>query len=316
MTDKRLSLEHIIRNIAEGKFTPSDEPKVSLEHAIRNVHEAIGNLGTDKYQGSQFKNVRSVTPHIKPDQHSQAAETASKMRSNVKEKGSMTLHGKVSEEAESVPYGTKVRRKISIVGRPDDADPKSEKSTLNKLGQIKTKIVDEEKVIPGLTPVVLDPPLLQVSPDGDKLSSTANKPQRDKLKKIVKESIKEDAATSIATKAAGGLGKKLIPGVGAAYGVADAISRAKSGDYVGAGLAGASGVASLVPGVGTAVSAGLDAANIYRDYKAGAFNDTKDEPKQAEPAKAPEPTKPISTSNVNKPQKAKSTIKPFKGFKK
>ena len=48
MSDKRLSLEHIIRNIAEGKFTPSDEPKVNLAHAIRNVHEAVGTGGSDK----------------------------------------------------------------------------------------------------------------------------------------------------------------------------------------------------------------------------------------------------------------------------
>ena len=39
MSDNRLSLEHIIRNIAEGKFTPSDEPKITLEHTIKNVHE-------------------------------------------------------------------------------------------------------------------------------------------------------------------------------------------------------------------------------------------------------------------------------------
>ena len=48
MSDKRLSLEHIIRNIAEGNFTPSDEPKVSLEHAIRNIHEGVGIIGSDK----------------------------------------------------------------------------------------------------------------------------------------------------------------------------------------------------------------------------------------------------------------------------
>ena len=52
MSDKRLSLEHIIRNIAEGKFTPSDEPKVNLAHAIRNVHEAVGTGGSDKPAGT------------------------------------------------------------------------------------------------------------------------------------------------------------------------------------------------------------------------------------------------------------------------
>jgi hypothetical protein len=393
MADNVLSLEHIIRNIAEGKFTPSDEPKVNLSHAVRNVHESIGIIGTDKYQGTQFRTAKTVAPVIKPG-HNEKAETASNARNVAKNDRSLTAHNKVSESAPSdmsgvtisnytaesgkkkvvketpapnygdaatvaqwpaaesgkkkvkecfgtmggqgnevgsygrntesgkkkikeaaEPEGTIERRKVKFVARPDDADPKSSKSTLGRLGQIKTKIIDEEKVIPGKTPVIIDPYLKQISPDGDKLAG--NRPQRDRLKTIVKEAIKEDAATSIATKAAGGLGKKLIPGVGAAYGVADAISRAKSGDYVGAGLAGASGVASLVPGVGTAVSAGLDAANLYRDYKSGAFSDTKDEPKAAEPAKPSEPVKPTTTvsTNVNKPKPIKQT-KPFKGFKK
>lgn len=82
-------------------------------------------------------------------------------------------------------------------------------------------------------------------------------------------------------KVAGKMLGKAIPGVGLAFGAADAYDRAKKGDYVGAGMAGLSGLASLVPGVGTAAAMGLDAANLARDYKAGEF----DSPQTASAAK-------------------------------
>jgi hypothetical protein len=90
----------------------------------------------------------------------------------------------------------------------------------------------------------------------------------------------EGIAGTVAGRAA-----KLLPGVGLAYGAYDAYDRAKEGDWTGAAMAGASGIASLVPGVGTAVSAGLDAANLARDYKAGKFSgDTAVAKKDAAPA--------------------------------
>jgi len=100
------SLEHIIRDIREGKCE-CEKKKDSLEHAIRKVakkeyessygakdskpvEEGIGTLGTDKYQGTEFKSIRTATPHIKPPSgegtHSQAPENASRLRSIAKEK--------------------------------------------------------------------------------------------------------------------------------------------------------------------------------------------------------------------------------------
>lgn len=66
----------------------------------------------------------------------------------------------------------------------------------------------------------------------------------------------------------GVLGKiagKALPGAGLALGIADAYNRWKKGDVTGAAISGASGVASLMPGVGTAASLGLDAYNAMRD---------------------------------------------------
>lgn len=86
------------------------------------------------------------------------------------------------------------------------------------------------------------------------------------------QQVAAGAAGYGAAKAAGKMLGKAIPGVGLAFGAADAYDRAKKGDYVGAGMAGASGLASLVPGIGTAAALGLDAANLARDYKAGEFS--------------------------------------------
>ena len=77
------------------------------------------------------------------------------------------------------------------------------------------------------------------------------------------------AAKAGAMKAGGKMLGKLLPGVGLAFGAKDAYDRYQQGDYLGAGLAGLSGVASLVPGVGTAGALALDAANLARDYKKG-----------------------------------------------
>ena len=86
----------------------------------------------------------------------------------------------------------------------------------------------------------------------------------------------EDATASLGKAALGGAGKtlaKALPGVGLAIGAKDAYDRFQKGDYTGAGIAGLSGVTSLIPGVGTAATLGLDAANLARDYKRGEFDD-------------------------------------------
>lgn len=68
-----------------------------------------------------------------------------------------------------------------------------------------------------------------------------------------------------------GLGKsflKKIPLIGALAGIGFGISRAAKGDWSGAGLEVASGLASTVPGFGTAASIGIDAALIGKDAMA------------------------------------------------
>ena len=62
---------------------------------------------------------------------------------------------------------------------------------------------------------------------------------------------------------------KRIPVVGFFIGLYDAASEALEGDYGQAGIAFASGVASTLPGYGTAISIGLDAANAGIDAAYG-----------------------------------------------
>ena len=71
------------------------------------------------------------------------------------------------------------------------------------------------------------------------------------------------------TKGVGkGVGKSLakkVPLVGAAMGAIFAVDRLRKGDFLGAGLELASGIASIFPGIGTGISVGIDAALIARD---------------------------------------------------
>jgi len=96
------------------------------------------------------------------------------------------------------------------------------------------------------------------------------------------------AAGQAALGTAGKTLAKALPGVGLALGAKDAYDRFQKGDYTGAGIAGLSGITSLVPGVGTAATLGLNAANIARDYKRGEFDD----PATATPPAAGQGAKP------------------------
>ena len=81
------------------------------------------------------------------------------------------------------------------------------------------------------------------------------------------------AATQAATKAglwagAKSVGKtalKALPGVGLAMGAYGAYSRIKEGDYLGALGEAASGIAGLVPGIGTAAAVAIQGGLAYRD---------------------------------------------------
>ena len=201
---------------------------------------------------------------------------------------------KIKEEAEA--SGTIARRKVKDVPRPDDEDPKSEKSKLSRLAQIKMKIIDEEKTIPGKTPVILDPVLKQVTPEGDMKS--ANK----RYKKIVKEAIAE-AKLPVAGIAGSGLG--VMDKLSTAY------NQAKAGEYKKAlstaGTAAVQGALTYTPGLGTALQvmaptpAGAATSEFERQKKLG--------------VKPAETTKPAS-SNSSSLKKDKSSFGPdTSGFK-
>ena len=82
--------------------------------------------------------------------------------------------------------------------------------------------------------------------------------------KIVGKLMGKSAAKIAGKGIAKSLAKK-IPLLGAVAGVAFGIERAMKGDFLGALGEVASGVASTVPGVGTAISVGIDAALVAKD---------------------------------------------------
>ena len=90
-----------------------------------------------------------------------------------------------------------------------------------------------------------------------------------KIGQKVTKKVATKTVTKVAVKSAGkGLGKsvlKKIPLVGLGLGAAFAIDRLRGGDWSGALMELGSGAASMIPGVGTAVSVALDAGLIAKD---------------------------------------------------
>ena len=72
-------------------------------------------------------------------------------------------------------------------------------------------------------------------------------------------------ATKLAAKTAVKVGLKKIPVVGLIAGLGFGVQRLMKGDITGALMEAGSGIASTIPGPGTAISAGLDAALIAKD---------------------------------------------------
>lgn len=89
-------------------------------------------------------------------------------------------------------------------------------------------------------------------------------------KSIAKTATKKAATKAVTKAGAKALGKsalKKIPIVGALAGLGFAYSRAKEGDWSGAGLEALSGILGSIPGLGTGASMAIDAGLMARDIK-------------------------------------------------
>ena len=112
------------------------------------------------------------------------------------------------------------------------------------------------------------------------------------LKKGAKKVAAKVGGKAIAKVGAKALGKgllKKIPFVGMGAGLLFAGQRLMAGDFKGAMLEAASGIASTIPGVGTAVSIGLDATLAAKDM--GVLPGQKQAEDQQSGLQAPDPTK-------------------------
>ena len=86
---------------------------------------------------------------------------------------------------------------------------------------------------------------------------------------VIRDVMPKGAAAKAGAKAGASVGgkaiSKFVPGLGLVAGLGAAGADLASGDYTGAGLNALSGLTSLLPGVGTAASLGLDAVNFMRE---------------------------------------------------
>lgn len=107
--------------------------------------------------------------------------------------------------------------------------------------------------------------LLNAGADTAKDFLTSNTAQ----KALIKEGTEQVAEQGIkaGVKGAGKALGKIAPGIGGAMSAKSAYDRASKGDYIGAGLDVVSGVASFIPGIGTAIAMGADALNAIKDIK-------------------------------------------------
>ncbi len=85
----------------------------------------------------------------------------------------------------------------------------------------------------------------------------------------INEKVAKKTGAKLGTKAALKVGVKKVPGIGLVFGTVFAGMSAVKGDWTGAGMEFCSGLASCVPGWGTATSFAIDAALIAREAQKG-----------------------------------------------
>jgi hypothetical protein len=105
-----------------------------------------------------------------------------------------------------------------------------------------------------------------VAPQAAQQAANAEQSLVSRIRQTAANKITGLAQASPILGSVGRVAGRVLPGAGAALGGVEAYNRAQAGDYLGAGLAGIGGVASLVPGVGTAIGLGTTGINAARDY--------------------------------------------------
>jgi hypothetical protein len=117
--------------------------------------------------------------------------------------------------------------------------------------------------------------------------------------------LTEGNTGAIVKDIAGKAVRRAVPVVGTALSWDEAYDRWKQGDRTGAVISGLAGGAYLIPGVGLAAGAALDAANVGRDIKAGQYDDLPQQAKDWYDEKS-KSVKDLGQSIQNAGQKLKS----------
>lgn len=154
-------------------------------------------------------------------------------------------------------------------------DPETQKFIKNEVGieaEKQGKAVTREEfnkakatATPTGKPPAVAPDILKVPPATPTTVANATPAASKKVERgVIKKSIAKVLGSRVAKTIA-----KVIPGVGLLVGLGAGAARAMSGDLAGAAAEVGSGVAGLVPGVGTAASiatdVGLAARDVYQD---------------------------------------------------
>ena len=149
MDDPRVKRALMVHNVLQGKTAKPDSEKKETPVKKESVSEGTySKHDTDhlkqmhardsgvisRYKGKMGSGISDVIDR----EHNVRKELSKRGHKVDRPKHSLVIEDKMSA-------GTEARVKIKNVARPDDPAPTSDKSTLSKTGQIKTKIIDEEK---------------------------------------------------------------------------------------------------------------------------------------------------------------------------
>lgn len=309
MTQKYTSLEHSIRNIVEGKEV--SKPNISDAQKKHNKLAQIKTKIIDEEQTTEEVIEAEVVDEGAKDVAIAAAKFTGKVLGKAAKWGAIgagatAAYNYATDDANRKDlYPDQDRKPDPVINEPNEPGPDLRVGG----GKIKPTL---PKTAKGPAPrdygaYVDTTKRKKISEEtAAKVKDAVQKKKAEKTKganpQVVFEPELKTAVDESALSVAAGVGKtaakKALPGIGTALSAYDAYQRVKKGDYVGAALSGAAGVASLVPGVGTGASIGLTGVQMARDYqkKTGLF-----EPSEKKPAAQPKAEPPKAQTPNDKP---------------
>lgn len=237
------------------------EPIQTLDYKAKNKKPKIKNPAKNT---NITKEVASEVDKTKSSKQ-KATKTAEKQ--NIKN----SAKPKKTPKVKPAPKAEKITTLQDVVKKPVEKTPPKVETKPAKIQKTTRLNTVTKSSTSTATPTTMENATPKSSGTKATNKSITKAAAKNTIKKTGTKSIAKTATKKAATKAgAKALGKsalKKIPIVGALAGLGFAYSRAKEGDWSGAGLEALSGILGSIPGLGTGASMAIDAGLMARDIK-------------------------------------------------